>query len=251
MPFRFGLPVGTKKETTMIRLTLSIALLLLFSVPASAQDKPTEEAPKLETLAQRAGYAIGQNIGNSLKQTGVEIDLKTFLRGMQDALAGKKLLLSDEDIEKVMMEFGRQEQANRAAQQKLMAEKNTKEGAAFLAANGKKDGVKTTQSGLQYKVTKRGSGLTPKAASRVRVHYEGRLISGKVFDSSFKRGEPAEFPVNGVIKGWTEALQLMKEGDEWELYIPSTLGYGTRGTGADIGPNATLIFKVQLIKVLQ
>ena len=131
-----------------------------------------------------------------------------------------------------------------------MAEKNLKEGAAFLAANAKKEGVKTTESGLQYKITKRGMGATPRATSRVSVHYEGRLISGKVFDSSLKRGEPSEFPVNMVIKGWTEALQLMKEGGEWELYIPSTLGYGTRGAGADIGPNATLIFKVQLIKVL-
>jgi len=131
-----------------------------------------------------------------------------------------------------------------------MAEKNLKEGAAFLAANAKKEGVRITENGLQYKIIRRGTGASPKATNKVRVHYEGKLINGKVFDSSLKRGVPAEFPVNMVIKGWTEALQLMKEGGEWELYIPSTLAYGTRGAGADIGSNATLIFKVQLIKVL-
>ena len=233
----------------MTRLTLSIALLLLTATPAAwAQDDPAPA--ELKTFGEKAGYAIGQNIGGNLKQTGVTIDLKAFLRGMQDSLAGKKGLLSDDDIQKVLTEFDKQVQANAAAQQKAMTEKNLKEGAAFLAANAKKEGVKTTESGLQYKITKLGTGASPKATSKVRVHYEGKLISGKVFDSSFKRGEPAEFPVNMVIKGWTEALQLMKEGGERELYIPSTLGYGTRGAGADIGPNATLIFKVQLIKVL-
>jgi len=233
----------------MKRLTLSIALLLLTATPAAwAQDDPAPA--ELKTFGEKAGYAIGQNIGGNLKQTGVTIDLKAFLRGMQDSLAGKKGLLSDDDIQKVLTEFDKQVQANAAAQQKAMTEKNLKEGAAFLAANAKKEGVKTTESGLQYKITKLGTGASPKATSKVRVHYEGRLLNGKVFDSSFKRGEPAEFPVNMVIKGWTEALQLMKEGGERELYIPSTLGYGTRGAGADIGPNATLIFKVQLIKVL-
>ena len=233
----------------MKRLALSIALLLLIAAPAAwAQDDPAPA--ELKTFGEKVGYAIGQNIGGNLKQTGVTIDLKAFLRGMQDSLAGKKGLLTEEEIQKVLTEFDKQVQANAASKQKAMIEKNLKEGAAFLAANAKKEGVKTTESGLQYKITKRGTGATPKATSKVRVHYEGRLLSGKVFDSSFKRGEPAEFPVNMVIKGWTEALQLMKEGGEWELYIPSTLGYGTRGAGADIGPNATLIFKVQLIKVL-
>ena len=233
----------------MKRLTLSIALLLLIAAPAAwAQDDPAPA--ELKTFGEKAGYAIGQNIGGNLKQTGVTIDLKAFLRGMQDSLAGKKGLLTEEEIQKVLTEFDKQVQANAASQQKAMTEKNLKEGAAFLAANAKKEGVKTTESGLQYKITKLGTGASPKATSKVRVHYEGRLLNGKVFDSSFKRGEPAEFPVNMVIKGWTEALQLMKEGGERELYIPSTLGYGTRGAGADIGPNATLIFKVQLIKVL-
>jgi FKBP-type peptidyl-prolyl cis-trans isomerase len=233
----------------MKRLTLSIALLLLIAAPAAwAQDDPAPA--ELKTFGEKAGYAIGQNIGGNLKQTGVAIDLKAFLRGMQDSLAGKKGLLTEEELQKVLTEFDKQVQAKAASQQKAMIEKNLKEGAAFLAANAKKEGVKTTESGLQYKITKLGTGATPKATNKVRVHYEGRLLNGKVFDSSFKRGEPAEFPVNMVIKGWTEALQLMKEGGERELYIPSTLGYGTRGAGADIGPNATLIFRVQLIKVL-
>jgi len=233
----------------MKRLALSIALLLLIAAPAAwAQDDPAPA--ELKTFGEKVGYAIGQNIGGNLKQTGVTIDLKAFLRGMQDSLAGKKGLLTEEEIQKVLTEFDKQVQANAASKQKAMIEKNLKEGAAFLAANAKKEGVKTTESGLQYKITKLGTGATPKATNKVRVHYEGRLLNGKVFDSSFKRGEPAEFPVNMVIKGWTEALQLMKEGGERELYIPSTLGYGTRGAGADIGPNATLIFRVQLIKVL-
>jgi FKBP-type peptidyl-prolyl cis-trans isomerase FklB len=233
----------------MKRLTLSIALLALIAAPAAwAQDDPA--SAELKTFKQKAAYALGKNIGSNLKQTGVAIDLKAFLRGMQDSLAGKKGLLTEEEIQKVMNEFEKQVQANAVTQKKAMADRNLKEGAAFLAANAKKEGVKTTASGLQYKITERGTGATPKATSTVRVHYEGKLISGKVFDSSFKRGEPAEFPVNRVIPGWTEALQLMKEGGEWELYIPSTLGYGTRGAGADIGPNATLIFRVQLIKVL-
>ena len=233
----------------MKRITLSIALFSLFAAPTAwAQDDPA--TAELKTFQQQAGYAIGQNIGANLKQTGVAIDLEAFLRGMQDSLAGKKGLLSDEDIQKVLTEFDKQVQAKSAEQQKAMAANNLKAGAAFLAANAKKEGVKITESGLQYKITKPGTGARPKATSKVRVHYEGKLINGKVFDSSLKRGEPAEFPVNMVIKGWTEALQLMKEGGERELYIPSTLGYGTRGAGADIGPNATLIFKVQLIKVL-
>jgi len=233
----------------MKRITLSIALFSLIATTAAwAQDDPAPA--ELKTFGQKAGYVIGQNIGADLKQTGVAIDLEAFLRGIQDSLAGKKGLLSDEDIQKVLTEFNKQVQANAAAQQKAMAENNLKEGAAFLAANAKKEGVKITESGLQYKITKRGTGATPKATNMVRVHYEGKLISGKVFDSSFKRGEPTEFPVNRVIPGWTEALQLMKEGGEWELYIPSTLGYGPRGNPPVIGPNATMIFKVQLIKVL-
>jgi len=233
----------------MKRLALSIALLLLIAAPAAwAQDDPF--AAELETFSQKASYALGQDFGNSLKQSGVTIDIKALVQGLNDRLAGKELQLTTEELQQVMTEFRKQAQANAATQRKAMAEKNLKEGAAFLAANAKKEEVTTTESGLQYKITKRGTGATPKATSRVSVHYEGKLISGKVFDSSFKGNEPAEFPVNMVIKGWTEALQLMKEGEERELYIPSTLGYGTRGAGADIGPNATLIFKVQLIKVL-
>ena len=140
--------------------------------------------------------------------------------------------------------------AARAAEEaKAAATANLKKGQDFLAANGKKEGVTTTKSGLQYRVVKKGDGAKPGATDEVTVHYEGRLINGTVFDSSIKRGQPATFPVNGVIKGWTEALQLMSEGAEYELYIPAALAYGQRGAGQDIGPNETLIFKVSLIKV--
>lgn len=229
---------------------MTLLLCLCFVVPLQAQDTPAEAPPKLETLAQRASYAIGTQIGGSMKEQGIEIDLKIVLRGMADALAGRELALSEEQLDAAFTEFQKQMQAKQLEATKKAAAENAKVGAEFLAANRKKDGVKTTESGLQYKVLKRGSGATPKVTSQVQVHYEGSLINGKVFDSSIKRGKPAEFPVNGVIKGWTEALQLMKEGDEWELYIPSTLGYGTRGAGADIGPNVTLIFRVNLLKVL-
>ena len=233
----------------MKRLALSIALLSLITTPVAwAQDDPF--AAELETFSQKASYALGQDFGNSLKQSGVTIDIKALVQGLNDRLAGKELQLTTEELQQVMTEFRKQAQANAATQRKAMAEKNLKEGAAFLAANTKKVGVKTTESGLQYKIIKRGMGASPKANNSVRVHYEGKLINGKVFDSSLKRGVPLEFPVNMVINGWTEALQLMKEGGEWELYIPSTLAYGPRGAGGAIGPNATLIFKVQLIKVL-
>ena len=149
----------------------------------------------------------------------------------------------------VMQKLQQQMAAKAAEEAKVAAAANLKKGEAFLLANGKKEGVMTTKSGLQYRVVKKGDGASPLASDEVTVHYEGRLINNKVFDSSIKRGQPATFPVNGVIKGWTEALQLMKEGAEYELYIPAELAYGTRGAGQDIGPNEALIFKVSLIKV--
>lgn len=232
----------------MQRLACSLTLfLLLSSTPAHAQNDPAPT--ELATVPQKMGYAMGRNVASNLKQTGVAFDVEAFVQGVRDTMAGKAGLLTVEQTQQVMIEFDRQAKANAAARQKILAEKHSKEGSAFLAANTKNDGVKSTPSGLQYKILKPGSGATPKATSHVRVHYEGRLIDGTVFDSSFKRGEPVEFPVNGVIAGWTEALQLMQEGAEWKLYIPSTLGYGMQGAGDLIPPGATLVFKVQLIGV--
>ena len=232
-----------------MRTSLFMSVIMLaVTTMVSAQDKPAAKkpgTPALKTTIEQASYAIGVDIGKNLKGAGVEVNANLVAKGIMDALAGGKLLLSDAEMRNAITALQRE------AKLAIAAEKNATEGKAFLAANKKKAGVKTTASGLQYKVIKAGKGASPKATDQVKTHYEGRLINGKVFDSSYKRGEPATFPVNGVIKGWTEALQLMKVGSQWELYVPSELGYGPRGTGADIGPNSTLIFKVELLEVVK
>ena len=206
-------------------------------------------APPLDTLPQKASYCLGLNIGRSIKQEGMDIDAATLVRGIKDSLSGAKLALTDEQIRETMMAFQKQMRAKHEERLKTVADKNTKEGAAFLAANKAKEGVKTTASGLQYQVLKEGKGKSPKATDTVVTHYRGTLIDGTEFDSSHRRGEPAKFPVNGVIPGWTEALQLMKVGSKWKLFVPSAIAYGPRGAGRQIGPNATLIFEVELIEI--
>ena len=234
-------------------LFMSVVMLAL-TTAVSAQNEPAAKkpgTPALETTIEQASYAIGVDIGKDLKGAGVEVKPNLVAKGIMDALAGRKLLLTDAEMRSAVTALQREMTAQREAKRAIAAETNAAEGKAFLTANKGKAGVKTTKSGLQYKVIKAGTGASPKATDQVKTHYEGRLINGKVFDSSYKRGEPATFPVNGVIKGWTEALQLMKIGSQWELYVPAELGYGTRGTGADIGPNSTLIFKVELLEVVK
>ena len=238
-----------------MRTSLFMSVIML-AVPTvvSAQDTPAAKkqgTPALKTTIEQASYAIGADIGKNLKRAGVEVNGTLVAKGIMDALAGGKLLLSDAEMRTAITALQRDMAAKQEAKRAIDAEKNATEGKAFLTANKKKAGVKTTASGLQYRVIKAGKGASPKATDQVKTHYEGRLINGKVFDSSYKRGEPATFPVNGVIKGWTEALQLMKVGSQWELYVPAELGYGARGTGADIGPNSTLIFKVELLEVVK
>lgn len=215
----------------------------LLAATLNAQEKPT-----LKTLKERASYAIGADIGTKFKRQDVDIDPRILATGLADAFAGKSTM-TESEIRQTLNEFQSEFMAKMEGRQKAAGEKNIKEGETFLAANAKKEGVKTTASGLQYKVLKSGTGKTPKATDTVKVHYHGTLIDGTVFDSSVNRGEPAIFPVNGVIAGWTEALQLMKEGDKWQLVIPSKLAYGERGAGGDIGPNATLIFDVELLGI--
>jgi FKBP-type peptidyl-prolyl cis-trans isomerase FklB len=217
---------------------------------ASAQDKPELTTPK-----QRVSYSIGANIGGNFKRQEIDIDTKTLAAGITDALAGK-LALTEAEMREVMMAFQQEMQTKMQAKAKALDEQNVKvapenlkKGEEFLAANGKKEGVKTTASGLQYKVIKSGTGKTPKSADTVKVHYHGTLIDGTVFDSSVERKEPVSFPVNGVIPGWTEALQLMKEGDKWQVVIPSKLAYGEQGAGDKIGPNSVLIFEVELLAI--
>jgi FKBP-type peptidyl-prolyl cis-trans isomerase FklB len=223
-------------------LASALALLVIAgSLPAA--DKPDLADPK-----KKASYAIGLDIGSSFKNNAIEVDGAALAAGIADAIAGKPGM-TEEEMQKTLMAFQQEMQAKAQVRQKEQADKNQKAGDAFLAANGKKEGVKTTASGLQYKVIKTGAGRTPKATNTVRTHYHGTLVDGTVFDSSVKRGEPVEFAVNGVIPGWTEALQLMKEGDKWQLFIPAKLAYGERGPGP-IGPNAALIFEVELLSIV-
>jgi FKBP-type peptidyl-prolyl cis-trans isomerase FklB len=215
----------------------------LFVGAAIAQDKMDLKDPK-----QRASYAIGVNIGENFKRQGLELDPKTVATGIAEGFAGKPAL-TEAEIREALTKFETDMRAQAEAKAKAIGPKNLKEGQDFLAANAKKDGVKALPSGLQYSVIKSGAGKSPKATDAVKVHYHGTLIDGTVFDSSVQRGEPISFGVTQVIKGWTEALQLMKEGDKWKLFIPSDLAYGERGAGGTIGPNAVLIFEVELLAV--
>ena len=230
---------------------IAVAGLSLAACTVLAADKIT-----LKDQKDKVGYCIGLNIGSNMKRQGVEVTPETLAQGLKDALADGPKLLTEEQITEVMNAFQEEMKAKmeaktkeRSEQAKIDGEKNKKEGAAFLTENKKKAGVKELASGLQYKVIKEGKGKTPKATDTVDAHYAGTLIGGKEFDSSYKRGKPLTIPVTGVIKGWTEALQLMKEGDKWQLYIPSDLAYGEQGAGEDIGPNAVLIFDIELIAV--
>jgi FKBP-type peptidyl-prolyl cis-trans isomerase FklB len=219
--------------------------LALFVDSSAAQDKPDLTNPN-----QRASYALGVNIASSLKRQEMDLDAKALAAGITDTLSGKPALTTDqmkealEGLQKRMME-----KAQAEAQKYGDGDKNMKEGDVFLAANAKKEGVKVTSSGLQYKVLKTGSGESPKAVDKVKVHYHGTLIDGTVFDSSVERGEPIEFPLDGVIPGWTEGVQLMKVGDKFQFVIPSKLAYGAQGAGSKIGPNATLVFEVELLGI--
>ena len=211
--------------------------------------EPKKEAAALSTAAQKVGYSIGLQVGMQVAKTKDMIDADALTLGLKDALAGTAPKMTPQESQAAMMEF------QKAAQEKMMKEaaaagsENAKAGEAFLAANKAKEGVVTLPSGLQYKVVKAGSGATPSASDTVVTHYRGTLIDGKVFDSSIDRGEPATFPVGGVIAGWTEALQLMKVGGKWELYIPSKLAYGPRGAGQMIGPDSTLLFEIELLEI--
>ncbi len=204
-----------------------------------------QESKVLKDQKDKVSYIIGMDIGNNLKRQSVSVNPKILAKGVEDALAGAKPLLTEQEVQETMMAF----QKEMMAKQAEVAKKNKTEGEAFLAENKKKEGVKTLPSGLQYKVIKAGTGKKPKASDTVTVNYRGTLIDGTEFDSSYKRGQPATFQVSGVIPGWTEALQLMGEGAKWQLFVPSNLAYGERGAGNQIGPNAALIFEVELVSI--
>jgi FKBP-type peptidyl-prolyl cis-trans isomerase FklB len=204
-----------------------------------------EEKLVLKNQKEKVSYIIGIDIGGNLKKQSIDIDPNILLKGIQDGLAGSKSLLTDQEIQETMIALKRDITAKREE----IAKKNKTDGEAFLAENKKKEGVKTLPSGLQYKVIKAGTDKKPKANDTVTANYRGTLIDGTEFDSSYKRGQPATFRVSGVIAGWTEALQLMGEGAKWQIFVPPNLAYGERGAGIVIGPNATLIFEVELISI--
>jgi FKBP-type peptidyl-prolyl cis-trans isomerase FklB len=224
-------------------LTTLLGIAFLFSV-CHAQEKL-----ELKDQKDKESYSLGYQFGQSLKSQGVDINLDIYASGIRDALGEKEPKMSREDIRGTITGLQQRLQAARQKELKEKAAKNLEEGKKFLVENKKKGGIKTLPSGLQYKVLTEGSGKTPKAEDTVTVNYKGTLIDGTEFDSSYKRGQPATFQVKGVIKGWTEALQLMKEGSKWQLFIPPELAYGERGAGRDIGPNATLIFEVELLAI--
>lgn len=204
----------------------------------------------LSNDSQKRSYALGMDIGNSLKDLPVKPKVDYLAAGIRDVVQGKKPQLSADEQKEVMQSFVKEVEAAQKKKTSAEAQTNLDAGKKFLADNKDKDGIKVTDSGLQYKVVKPGKGDSPDAKDSVKVNYEGKLIDGTVFDSSYERGEPVTFPVSAVIPGWTEALQLMKPGAEYMLYIPPNLAYGERGAGAKIGPNQTLVFKVELLKVI-
>jgi FKBP-type peptidyl-prolyl cis-trans isomerase FklB len=209
----------------------------------------TAAGPPLTTDKQKQSYALGMNIGRGLTRQGADVDPATVARGLRDTLAGAKPLLTDAEAEAALTQLQTAVHAKQDAELQKLGDENMKEGQDFLAANKAKDGVITLPSGLQYKILTPGTGPIPTASDTVVCNYRGTFINGTEFDSSYKREQPASFPVNGVIKGWTEALQLMPVGSKWQLFIPPDLAYGSRGAGGAIPPNATLIFEVELISI--
>jgi len=255
------------KKSISVAFVLSAAALLLLGsasaqqaattppqpdATATTKHTPAAKGPQSTTLStakEKQSYAIGMNLGENLKNQAVDVDPNLLVRGLKDTLTGGKVLLTTEEEHATLMEL----QANlRKAQMEKMqkaGEKNKKEGEAFLTANKTKPGVVTLPSGLQYKILQAGTGPKPTATDSVSCNYRGTLIDGTEFDSSYKRGQPTTFPVSGVIKGWTEALQLMPVGSKWQLFVPASLAYGDRAASALIGPDATLIFDVELISI--
>lgn len=209
------------------------------------------EAPPLSLDSDKAkfSYAIGMDIGKNLQNFGSNIETDVLIAALKASLEGKESRIPAEESKQIIQAFLTKQAEEKAAEQKIAGEHNKAAGLKFLAENGKKEGVTTTASGLQYEVIKQGDGAKPKATDKVKVHYRGTLLNGDEFDSSYKRGQPISFPLNGVIPGWTEGVQLMNVGSTFKFAIPSELAYGDRGAGPQIGPGATLIFEVELLGI--
>lgn len=232
----------------MSKKLLLCAALGALVVGCNQKTETGDASPKLETDEQKVSYGMGLNLGSRIKEE-FDLDLDAFNAGMRHAIKGGEQLMTDEEIMQAMRSFQEKQFAKHETEMQALAEKNKAEGDAFLAANKAKEGVKTTASGLQYRVITEGKGKKPGPNDTVEVHYRGTLVDGTEFDSSYKRNSTVTFPVSGVIAGWTEALQLMPVGSKYELVIPSDLAYGPGGTGGVIGPNAVLVFEVELIDI--
>lgn len=225
----------------------ALAVLVLLALLEPCAGARQKEA--LKTQKDRISYSIGLDIGKSLKRQSIEVNENFLIQGLKDALFNGKQLLSDDEAREILVAYQKEMVARLTEEAKKTGEKNKKEGEKFLAQNKYKPGVVALPSGLQYKILKEGTGKTPRATDTVVTNYRGTSIDGKEFDSSYRRGKPATFRVNQVIRGWTEALQLMKVGSKWQLFVPSGLAYGANGAGPEIGPNAALIFEVELLEI--
>ncbi|MFO7765808.1 MAG: FKBP-type peptidyl-prolyl cis-trans isomerase [Pelovirga sp.] len=225
-----------------MKILVNILLLSVMSVSVSV-------AATLDTEAEKTGYALGMNIGQSMKMQQLDIDPDQVAAGLLAAYKGETTLLSEEEMAEILMAFQQQMQQREMELMAAESAKNIEASRAYLEENSKQEGVVTTESGLQYKVLDEGQGASPQPDSTVDVHYRGTLVDGTEFDSSYSRGEPATFPVGDVIPGWTEALQMMKEGAKWEIAIPAELAYADQGAPPVIPPSAALIFEVELLKV--
>lgn len=225
---------------------LFLSMGLCLAAPAANN---TTSNSALPTETDRLSYALGYETGKSFKSHNINLNSNVFAQGLQDALNANNPLMTNDEITQTLKKFQRSSATKLQAEMKQSAQKNQQFGNAFLDANKERPGVVATRSGLQYKIITPGEGPKPTPTDVVTVDYEGRLLDGKIFDSSYERGTPASFPVNAVIQGWQEALQLMPAGSTWELYIPASLAYGEQGAQGVIGPNETLIFKVHLIKI--
>ena len=223
-------------------------LILALFCGAMCNQAYTQGQTELNTPKQRTSYSVGFDIGTNLTRQGLEVDAKALAAGVIDALAGRARIAEAEQKE-LIKALQKKMQQERLAENEAQGKENLAAGQAFLTANAKKPGVVALPSGLQYKVIRDAAGPKPEATDKVKTHYHGTLIDGTVFDSSVDRGEPIVFPVNGVIAGWSEALQLMPVGSKWQLFVPSNLAYGARGAGGKIGPNTTLIFDVELLGI--
>lgn len=226
---------------------MKFKLIVMIGILLLATQVSAQESQALKSQKEKVSYIIGMDLANNLKRQSVEIDPDSLARGVKDALSGAKPQLTDQEIREIMTSFEKEMRTKQDELKKVMGEKNKVEGEKFLAENKNKEGVQTLPSGLQYKVIVPGKEKKPQLTDTVTTNYRGTLIDGTEFDSSIRHGKPATFPVNGVIRGWTEALQLMGEGAKWQLFIPSNLAYGENGAGQMIGPNAVLIFEIELI----